>query len=58
MLLPLDIDTTQQTEGLNVKLQDANQLVGEVIGKITAFERKFELWELHYIIKQCDSQQF
>jgi hypothetical protein len=43
MLLPLDIDTTQQTEGLNVKLQHVNQLVGEVIGKITAFERKFEL---------------
>jgi hypothetical protein len=39
----MDIDTTQQTKGLNVKLQDENQLVGEVIDKIGAFEEEFQL---------------
>jgi hypothetical protein len=53
--LPLCIDTTQQTDELNVNLQGANKLVDEVLGKIIAFERKFQLWELHYAIKQYDS---
>jgi hypothetical protein len=53
--LPLCIDTRQQTDELNVNLQGGNKLVGEVLDKITAFERKFQLWELHHIIEQCDS---